>query len=198
MKTLLLATHNQGKVAEFRDMLGGLVEDIKSAADFALPEPDETGTSFIDNAILKAKSARRATNLPCLADDSGLAIDALNGEPGIYSARWAGECKDFRYAMQQVHDKLNGNVNGQKARFVAVLALTLPEGKTELFEGVVEGALAWPPRGTNGHGYDPIFVPEGHDRTFAEMDAAEKNELSHRARAVEQLAAYLANDIEPS
>ena len=196
MKQLVLATHNQGKVNEFRDMLGPLVEDLKSAADFNLPEPEETGTTFVENALIKARAAASATGLPCLADDSGLAVEALKGAPGIYSARWSGPGKDFSVAMQKVHDELKGNVEGQGARFVVVLALVYPDGREELFEGKAEGNLTWPPRGAQGHGYDPIFVPAGGSQTFAEIDPAAKNTMSHRARAVEELTAYLANELQ--
>ena len=149
-------------MAEFHEMLSGITEEIKSAADFGLPEPEETGTSFTENAILKARAAAQATNLPCLADDSGLAVDALDGAPGIYSARWAGPDKDFQAAMQRVHDELGGIDGTQTARFIAVLALVFPDGTTECFEGTVEGTLNWPPRGDKGFGYDPIFTPDGY------------------------------------
>ena len=197
MQTLLLATHNQGKVVEFAEMLNGLGVELKSAADFNLPEPEETGSTFIDNAVLKARAAMEATGLPCLADDSGLAIDALGGAPGIHSARW-GETengRDFNIAMKKVHDKLGGIDGTQSAHFVAVLALLYPDGREEIFEGRVDGKLCWPMRGDKGHGYDPIFIPDGDTRSFAEMDAAEKNTMSHRARAVEKFKKYLEQNV---
>lgn len=193
MKTLLLATHNKGKVAEFREMLAGLVDELTSAAEHNLPEPEEDRLTFTDNAALKAQHASALTALPCLADDSGLCVDALNGSPGIYSARWAGPNKDFKAAMRRIHDELKGNVIGQSARFVAVLALTDPDTpfKVETFQGVIEGKLVWPPRGDKGFGYDPMFVPNGYDITFGEMEADEKHRISHRAIAVEKFLSYM-------
>lgn len=193
MRQLLLATHNKGKVAEFAEMLAGLDIELKSAADFDLPEPEETGKTFTENAILKAKAAVEATGLPCLADDSGLAIDTLDGAPGIYSARWAqtDNGRDFNVAMQKVHDELGGMDGTQSAHFVAVLALIYPDGQEEIFEGKASGHLCWPPRGDKGFGYDPIFVPEGHEVTFAEMEPSQKHAMSHRAKAVEKFKSYL-------
>lgn len=195
MKTLLLATHNQGKAKEFATLLHGLVEEVKSAAEFGVPEPEETALSFSGNAILKAQHAGYLTGLPCLADDSGLCVDALKGAPGIYSARWAGPDKDFNMAMQRIHDELHGDVNGQPARFVALLALVSVENPShpEIFQGVVEGHLVWPPRGNGGFGYDPMFQPNGFDQTFGEMDADQKHGISHRARAVAHLKEYLSS-----
>ena len=191
--TLLIATHNQGKVKEFDDMLAGLGVTLKSAADYSLPEPDETEKTFVGNALLKARAAVKATGITALADDSGLAVDALGGAPGIYSARW-GETpqgRDFNKAMQRVHDELGGVDGTQSASFVAVLALVYPDGQEEIFEGRVNGKIVWPMRGDLGHGYDPIFQPDGYDITFAEMQVAEKNAISHRARAVEKFKEYL-------
>lgn len=189
MNTLLLATHNQGKIREFEGFLSPLGIALKSAEDFKLPEPEETGKTFAENAILKAQAACDATGLPCLADDSGLVIDALDGAPGIYSARWAGPEKDFKAAMQRVHDELGGMDGTQTARFVAVLALVLPDGTQEVFDGTAEGVLTWPMRGENGFGYDPFFVPEGYEITFGEMEPSQKKLLSHRAKAVEKFCA---------
>ena len=197
MKTLLLATHNRGKVAEFAEMLQGMDVELKSAADFNLPEPEETEDTFTGNAILKARAAMKATGLPCLADDSGLAIDALDGAPGIHSARWAEteNGRDFGVAMQKVNEKI-GSIDGtQSAHFVAVLALLYPDGREEIFEGKINGNLSWPPRGEKGFGYDPIFVPEGHNITFAEMDPAEKHAMSHRANAVAKFKKYLEQNV---
>lgn len=191
--TLLIATHNQGKVKEFDDMLAGLGVTLKSAADYNLPEPEETEKTFVGNALLKARAAVKATGITALADDSGLAVDALGGAPGIYSARW-GETpqgRDFNKAMQRVHDELGGVDGTHSASFVAVLALVYPDGQEEIFEGRVNGKIVWPMRGDLGHGYDPIFQPDGYDITFAEMQVAEKNVISHRARAVEKFKKYL-------
>ncbi|MEM9469763.1 MAG: RdgB/HAM1 family non-canonical purine NTP pyrophosphatase [Pseudomonadota bacterium] len=197
IETLILATHNQGKVDEFGvmlgDVLGTKIKEIKSAAAFNLPEPEETEDSFVGNALLKARAACSKTGLPSLADDSGLAVDALNGAPGIYSARWAETEKgrDFKKAMQRVNEEC-GRINGtQTARFVAVLALVYPSGEEVTFEGTVEGHLVWPPQGEKGFGYDPIFEPKGHDITFAEMEQNKKNAMSHRANAVKKFIEYL-------
>ena len=203
IETLVVATHNKGKVVEFEKMLGDLVGnavgELKSAADFNLPEPEETEDTFVGNAILKARAACERTGLPCLSDDSGIAIDALGGAPGIYSARWAEtpQGRDFNMAMNRVYNEC-GHIDGPEkdltktARFIAVLALVYPNGKEEVFEGVVEGNLTWPGRGEKGFGYDPIFIPVGYDITFAEMDPVKKNAMSHRANAVEKFKAYLS------
>ena len=202
LDTLLIATHNQGKVAEFDKLLDGLNITLKSAVDFDLPEPEETEDSFVGNALLKARHAVAATGLPCLADDSGLTISVLDGAPGIYSARWAenekGE-RDFNLAMQKVQDnitKINGQgIDGsQTASFVAVLALVYPDGRSEVFEGWADGHLCWPQRGEKGFGYDPIFVPDGYEITFAEMDPDQKHAMSHRAHAVEKFKNYLVKN----
>ena len=183
---LVVASHNQGKVREILDLLSPFGVEILSAADLGLPEPEETGTTFVANAELKARAAAEASGLTALADDSGLAVTALDGAPGIKSARWAGPERDFGYAMQRVHDAL-ADAEDRSATFVSVLALASPEGSCQCFEGRIEGELVWPPRGDRGFGYDPMFVPEGHDITFAEMDPAEKHRISHRARAFEKL-----------
>ena len=192
IETLLLATHNKGKVKEFDDMLGGLGVEIKSASDFDLPEPEETENTFSGNALLKARAGCKATGLPTLADDSGFCVSTLDGQPGIYSARWAEteQGRDFSLAMQKVHDKV-GDSEDEAAWFMAVLALVYPDGREEVFEGRIDGALVWPPRGDKGFGYDPIFVPEGLDKTFAEIEPSEKHAMSHRARAVEKFLDYL-------
>ncbi len=196
MDRLVLATHNAGKVKEFETLLAGLTVQVESAADHNLFEPEETRTTFEENALIKARAACAATGLPSLADDSGLAVEALGGAPGIYSARWAGPEKDFGHAMQRIHDELNGDVEGQKAAFVAVLALVFPDGREEIFEGRVEGTLTWPARGDKGFGYDPIFVPGGYDISFAQMDPAEKNALSHRSKAVKQFTTFLTTEAQ--
>lgn len=196
MKTLLIATHNQGKVLEFQQMFADMDLEIKSAADYDLLEPEETEDTFEGNALLKARAACMATGLPALADDSGICVDALDGAPGIYSARW-GETpngRDFNMAMKRVHDELGGIDGTQTAYFIAVLALVYPDGQEKLFEGHMEGNLIWPMRGTKGHGYDPIFVPNGYNKTCAEMDEAEKNAISHRAKAVEKFKQYLKDN----
>ncbi|HVV78548.1 MAG TPA: RdgB/HAM1 family non-canonical purine NTP pyrophosphatase [Pseudolabrys sp.] len=191
---VVIATHNPGKLTELRDLLTPYGVEAVSAGELGLPEPEETGSTFIENARIKAHAATKATGLPAFADDSGLAVDALGGEPGIYSARWAGDDKNFARAMQTIEDKISGSSN-RKAQFVAALCLAWPDGHTEDFEARVDGILVWPPRGDKGFGYDPMFLPDGFDRTFGEMDADEKHGLpprgkglSHRARAFVQLA----------
>jgi XTP/dITP diphosphohydrolase len=159
--------------------------DTVPAVSLGIPEPDETGDSFEANAALKAKAAAMTSGLPAIADDSGLVVPALDGAPGIYSARWAGPAKDFRIAMQRVHRELADR--DRSAWFVAVLALAWPDGDLELFRGEVAGNLVWPPRGKHGFGYDPIFVPEGGVATFGEIDPTEKHKISHRARAFAKL-----------
>jgi XTP/dITP diphosphohydrolase len=188
---LVIASHNQGKVREIAALLAGRGLDVVSAGELDLPEPEETGTTFVMNAELKARAAADLSGLPALADDSGLCVDALGGDPGIFSARWGGERKDFGMAMGLVERALaaTGPNPARTAHFVCALALAWPDGHVEWFEGRVDGTLVDPPRGDNGHGYDPMFVPDGHDRTFAEMDDATKNEISHRADAFRQMVA---------
>lgn len=185
---LVLATHNDGKIKEFSLLLGDFATNIRSARDMDLPEPEETGTSFEENAALKAHAAAQATKCPALADDSGLAVDALNGEPGIYSARWAetDQGRDFDYAMQLINEKLSEQSN-RRAKFVAVLCLAWPDGHIETVRGEVHGDLTWPPRGTYGFGYDPMFIPDGDTRTFGEMPPEDKKQYSHRAIALQKL-----------
>lgn len=185
---LVIASHNAGKVREIGELLAPFGVEVVSAGDLGLDEPEETGSTFVANAELKAHAAARAANLPALADDSGLAVDGLNGDPGIYSARWAGPSKDFTVAMALVNDKLGAHPD-RGARFVCALALAWPDGTCETFEGVVEGELVWPPRGLAGFGYDPMFQPTGHAITFGEMDPAAKHEISHRADAFRKLVA---------
>lgn len=188
-RRLVVASHNAGKVREIAALLAPFGFDVVSAGELGLPEPEETEPTFVGNAVLKAKAAAAASGLACLADDSGLEVTALDGAPGIYSARWAGPAKDFRHAMQRVWDEL-GKRGAQdlSARFVCVLALAQPDGAVETFEGAVDGTLVWPPRGEKGFGYDPIFTPAGHTRTFGEMAPEEKQPLTHRARAFAKLA----------
>jgi XTP/dITP diphosphohydrolase len=188
---LVIASHNPGKVREIRALLGPHGIEPVSAADLDLPEPDETGTTFVANAELKALQAADLSGLPALADDSGLCVEALGDEPGIFSARWAGETKDFRIAMQRVEDRLAAlpPETPREAHFVCALALAWPDGHIEWFEGRVDGCLVWPPRGDRGFGYDPMFVPHGHDQSFGEMDPDAKHAISHRAKAFAQLVA---------
>ena len=185
---LAIATHNPGKLVEIAELLRPYGVEIVGAAALGLPEPEETGTTFEANAALKALAAARASGLPALADDSGLAVTALGGAPGIYSARWAGPTKDFAAAMQHVERALAGAPD-RRAAFVAALALAWPDGEVEIFRGEVSGTLVFPPRGTHGFGYDPIFVPTGGTQTFGEMVPAAKHAISHRARAFAKLVA---------
>jgi len=200
---LVIATHNPGKLAEMRELLAPYGIDATSAGELGLTEPDETGMTFRDNAHIKAAAAAKATGLPAFADDSGLVVDALDGAPGIHSARWAGPAKDFRQAMQSIEDKLRERgattPARRKAHFVSALCVAWPDGHAEEFEASIDGTLVWPPRGDKGFGYDPMFLPDGQDRgqlrTFGEMDSVEKHGLpprgrglSHRARAFLKLA----------
>jgi len=196
---IVIATHNPGKLAEMRELLAPHGIEAVSAGELNLPEPEETGTTFLENAHIKAAAAAKAARLPALADDSGLAVDALNGEPGIYSARWAGPDKDFSRAMRVIDEKLQlagaSTPDTRRAAFVAALSVVWPDGHEEAVEGRVEGTLVWPPRGTSGFGYDPMFLPDGHARTFGEMTSEEKHGLpprgmglSHRARAFLRLS----------
>ena len=197
--TLVIATHNPGKLAEMRDLLGRYGIEAVSAGELKLPEPEETGASFAANARIKAQAAANASGMTAFADDSGLAVDALGGEPGIHSARWAGEAKDFGFAMRKVEDLLRaqGAATAQQrtAHFVSALCVAWPDGHVEEFEARVDGTLVWPPRGTKGFGYDPMFLPDGYAQTFGEMSAETKHGLpprgqglSHRARAFLALA----------
>ena len=197
-KTLIVASHNAGKIREIRDLIGPLGFEAKSAADLNFIEPDETGTTFEENATIKALASAKASGLPALSDDSGLTIDALDGAPGVYTANWAERedgSRDFAMAMQKVEDALQEKgaktPSERTARFVSVLCLAWPDGHVELFRGEVEGFVVWPPRGGQGFGYDPVFQPKGYETTFGEMSADEKHgwkpgdeeALSHRARA---------------
>jgi XTP/dITP diphosphohydrolase len=185
-KQIVVASHNEGKVREINDLVGPLGYTPISAAKLRLAEPEETGATFVENALIKARAAAQASKLLSLADDSGLEVTALKGAPGIVSARWAGPGKDFTAAMARVHSEL-GDLNDRSARFVCVLALVRPNGEEIICEGEVQGEIVWPPRGHNGFGYDPIFVPDGRWQTFGEMDAAKKHAMSHRARAFAKL-----------
>lgn len=189
--TLVIASHNQGKVREIGDLIAPFKVRAVSAGELGLAEPEETGLTFIANAELKALAAAKAANLPALADDSGMSVDALEGAPGIYSARWAGPSKDFGVAMETVWKAVQDKQAKPpfEAQFVCALTLAWPDGHVESFEGIVPGELVWPPRGLHGFGYDPMFQPRvnSETRTFGEMPAAEKHAISHRARAFRQL-----------
>jgi XTP/dITP diphosphohydrolase len=185
---LVAATHNPGKVSELCDLLAPHGLAVISAAELGLPEPEETGSTFRANAELKALAAARGAGLPALADDSGLEVEVLGGAPGIYSARWAGPERNFALAMQWVADEVRERGGwaqrpGPRANFTAVLCLAWPDGAAEAFEGKVYGHLVWPPRGTKGFGYDPMFVADGESLTFGEMEPVRKHAISHRARA---------------
>jgi len=197
-RTIVVASHNAGKIREIQDLIGPLGFEAKSAADLNFAEPDETGTTFEENAAIKALASARAAGLPALSDDSGLVIDALDGAPGVYTANWAEKedgSRDFSMAMEKVERALAergaATPADRTARFVSVLCLAWPDGHTEFFRGEIEGTVVWPPRGTQGFGYDPVFQPEKHDVTFGEMSAEQKHgwkpgqaeALSHRARA---------------
>jgi XTP/dITP diphosphohydrolase len=187
---LVVASHNPGKVREIRELLEPYGIKTRNAAELNLPEPEETGSTFADNAALKARAAAQASGLLALADDSGLAVEALDGAPGIYSARWAGPQKNFSGAMERVQRELRErDAKDCAAKFICALALAVPSGEIEIFQGEVHGHLEFPPRGEKGFGYDPIFVPDGMSRTFGEIDPAQKHAMSHRARAFEKFIA---------
>ncbi len=202
-KKFVVASHNAGKLKEFADLMGPFGFEAKSAKEYGLPEPDETGTTFEENAYIKAFAAAQATGLPALSDDSGLCVDALDGAPGVYTANWAEKpdgSRDFGMAMQKTEDALQkvgaGEAAQRKGRFVAVICLAFPDGQAEYYRGEAHGTLVWPPRGEKGFGYDPVFRPEGYDQTFGEMTAEQKHgwkpgqpdALSHRARAFQKFA----------
>jgi len=191
--TLLVATHNAGKLAEIRDLLAPHGVSVVGAADKGLPEPEETGTTFVENARIKAHAAASATGLPALSDDSGIEIDALDGAPGVYTADWAETPggRDFQLAMTRTKEALDdcGAVAPWRAKFCCTFVLAWPDGHDEVFAGEMGGQIVWPMRGKQGHGYDPIFQPDGHKMTFGEMDGDLKNHISHRADAFRKLAA---------
>lgn len=185
---LVVASHNPGKVREIGDLLAPFGIETVSAGDLGLDEPEETGETFRANAELKALAAAKAANLPALADDSGLCVNALSGAPGIYSARWAGPNKDFAFAMEKLRrGMLEAGLSDTSAFFICGLALAWPDGHTEYFEGRVDGELTWPPRGDKGFGYDPVFIPQGYETTFGEMEPQAKHDMSHRTHAFRQL-----------
>lgn len=202
-RKIVVASHNEGKLREFADLMAPFGFEAKSAKEYGLPEPDETGTTFEENAYIKAFAAAQATGLPALSDDSGLVVDALDGQPGVYTANWAEKPeggRDFMMAMRKTEDLLQAkgatSPKDRTGRFVAVICLAQPEGSAEYFRGEAEGTLIWPPRGTKGFGYDPVFLPIGFSQTFGEMTAEEKHgwkpgqptALSHRARAFQKFA----------
>ncbi|MDM7255179.1 MAG: RdgB/HAM1 family non-canonical purine NTP pyrophosphatase [Paracoccus sp. (in: a-proteobacteria)] len=195
-KTLLIATHNKGKLDEIRAMLSPFGVAVTSAGEMGLAEPEETEHTFLGNALIKARAASKATGLPVLADDSGITVDGLNGAPGVYTADWAETPtgRDFDMAMARTWRELEaaGAPEPRSAQFRCTLVLYWPDGHHEVFEGVAPGRLVWPTRGAHGHGYDPMFVPDGYDVTYAEMPAQEKNRISHRARAFKLLEAAFA------
>ena len=192
---LIVASHNPGKVREINALLAAYPLDIVSAGDLGLPEPEEVGHSFIANAELKARAAARAAGGPALADDSGFCVAALGGDPGIYSARWAGPNKDFHAAMRQIHDAVEASGSpDRQAWFTCALSVAWPDGHCETVEGYVYGTMIWPPRGDKGFGYDPMFVPDGTDRTFGEGDQGWKHSVSHRAEAFRQLVERCFDD----
>jgi XTP/dITP diphosphohydrolase len=186
---ILIATHNKGKLEEFREILGPLGVDVTSAGELKLGEPEETENTFIGNARIKAQAAMQATGMITLADDSGLCVDALNGDPGVYTADWAGPSRDWMMAMRTVEEKLQAagalTPAQRSASFNCTLLVLWPDGTERVYVGTASGHLTWPPVGAFGHGYDPVFVPDGADVSFAQMSHEEKNKISHRARAVE-------------
>ncbi len=188
---LVVASHNPGKINEINELLGPYGVEAVSAGSLGLPEPEETGTTFVANAQLKSEAAAKGSGLVALADDSGLCVDVLDGDPGIYSARWAGPAKDFALAMRNVEEKMQASgaasPEQRRAHFVSVLSVAWPDGHVENFEGQVHGSLVWPPRGKRGFGYDPMFLPDGRSETFGEMDPDAKHEISHRAVAFRKL-----------
>ena len=187
---LVIASHNAGKIREIKELMKSYGIEGRSAKEMGLIDPEETGATFRENAAIKARAAAKEAGAPALSDDSGLAVAALDGAPGVYSARWAGEPRDFAKAMEKVERALaDAGATDFSARFVCALCLAWPDGHEEIFEGDVKGRLAFPPRGENGFGYDPIFIANGYDVTFGEMDPAEKHAISHRADAFAKLRA---------
>jgi XTP/dITP diphosphohydrolase len=194
---LVIASHNEGKVRELGELFAPYGIDCVSAASLDLREPEETGHSFEENALIKARAASQASRLLALSDDSGLEVEALGGQPGIQSARWGGPDQDFDLAMARVHDELAATGGAYaRANFTCALALAAPNGEDIVTTGKVYGAIVWPPRGSRGFGYDPIFMPDGHRETFGEMDPSLKNELSHRMRAFEKLMEAAYSNVE--
>jgi len=195
LKKIVIASHNKGKIKEIGELISPLGISVVSASEMGVDEPEETGKTFAENALLKAKNTAEKTGLPALADDSGLAVTALDGAPGIYSARWAGEDKDFGKAFLRIKQELAAknvkDANTTHAYFICALCFAVPKEDPQIFEGRIDGKLTFPPRGNHGFGYDPIFIPDGYDVTFAEMDSLKKHSISHRARAFEKFVKYL-------
>lgn len=198
LKKIVIASHNKGKVKEIGELLAPLGLLVVSAAEMGVDEPEETGLTFAENALLKARNTAEKTGFPALADDSGLAIPALDGAPGIYSARWAGADKDFALAFSRIQQELASkniaDATGTPAYFICALCLSIPNADEQIFEGRIDGKLVFPPRGEHGFGYDPIFIPEGYDISFAEMDSAKKHSISHRAKAFQKFVEFLENN----
>lgn len=195
LKKIVIASHNEGKIKEIGELISPLGISVVSASEMGVDEPEETGKTFAENALLKAKNTAEKTGLPALADDSGLAVTALDGAPGIYSARWAGKDKDFGKAFLRIKQELAAknvkDANTTHAYFICALCFAVPKEDPQIFEGRIDGKLTFPPRGNHGFGYDPIFIPDGYDVTFAEMDSLKKHSISHRARAFEKFVKYL-------
>jgi XTP/dITP diphosphohydrolase len=191
---LVIASHNIGKVWEMAELLAPYGIETLAAAELNLPEPEETGTTFIENATLKAVAAAEGAGLPALADDSGFEVAALDGAPGLFSARWGGKSRDFKLAMEKVHAAMQEvGSDDKRANFTCALALAWPDGTIRAFEGKVFGEVVWPPRGGRGFGYDPMFRPEGREETFGEMEQDEKHAISHRAKAFQAMMQALYN-----
>lgn len=191
IKEILFASHNEGKIAEVKQILLPLGINIKSALDMELPDIEETGTTFAENSLLKSQTLAKKFGLPCIADDSGLCVDALDGAPGVFSARYAPD-RDFQKGMQKLLSEMEkSSIKSRSAHFSCVISLSFPDGKYELFEGIVNGKIADKPNGISGFGYDPIFIPEGYECSFAEMKKEDKNKISHRGRALQKFKQYL-------
>lgn len=191
--TLVIASHNQGKIKEIKELLAPFEFKLVSARELGIPEPEETGATFLENSVLKATEIVGASNLPCLADDSGLCIDALDGKPGVYSARWAEKedgTRDFALAFHRIFETLD-STQPYAAQMVCVLTLAFPDGTARSFEGMIRGQVSLPARGEHNFGYDPIFTPDGYHQTFAEMDRDFKSSISHRRRAFDELVKFL-------
>lgn len=194
LSEVIFASHNAGKIKEIKELLEPLGIKVKSALDMDLPDVAETGTTFAENSLLKSQTIAKLTGVPCLADDSGLCVEALNGAPGVYSARYAPN-RDFVKGMEKLLAEMEQSPNkSRKAHFSCVISLAFPNGEYKLFEGRVNGEIAFAPQGNGGFGYDPLFVPEGYNCSFAQMPKSEKNEISHRGRAVAKLQEYLKNN----
>ena len=188
ISSIVIASHNLGKVSEMRELLSPYVGKVYSAADLSLPEPEETGSTFVENSELKARMATKSSGLPALADDSGLVVPSLGGAPGIYSSRWSGANKDFDSAMKKIEARLKG-IEDRRAFFVCALSLSWPNGHIETAEGKILGKIIWPPKGDKGFGYAPIFLPNGYKISFGEMEPEKKHKISHRAKAFKKLTA---------